>query len=84
MPETATEPTVLLTPFEAVRIAAGYPMRVMTADGGEAWVRLATPDEILAANARGLEWHRERGLDCPPPMTRADAERLTTPIGGPS
>jgi hypothetical protein len=79
-----TDTTVLLTPFEALRIASGHPMRVATAGGGEVLARLATPDEILAANARGLTWHRERGLRCPPPMTRAEAERLTTPIGGPT
>jgi hypothetical protein len=59
-------------------------MRVGTADGGDILARLSTPDELLAANTRGREWHQERGLECPPPMTRADAERLTTPIGWPS
>ena len=73
-------PVVLLTNDDVVRILAGSAMGCETADGQKVTVRLMTPDEFLAANAKGRKWMEDNGLRAPEPATRADAERITAPF----
>jgi hypothetical protein len=71
------EPEILATAFELVNIAQGHPTALATVDGSTVvTVRLYTPDELMAANRRACE----RYPGGPPPMSEADAYRLTRPL----
>lgn len=76
-------PIVIATTFELLRIADGHPMMLGTLDGQEVCMKLASAEEFLEAQRRGIEHLRGLGIDRdsgPPPSTYAEAEELTRPI----
>ncbi len=72
-------PLVLMTPIEAMRVAAGRPMTCNDADGSAVRVRLFTADELLAENRRARAALIAGGTlpaDLPMPMTEVQARMI--------
>jgi hypothetical protein len=75
-------PQVLVSNFELVRILGGHPNVVggLPGTGAQYLVRLFTAEELMAVNVAALAKSFPDGGG-PAPMTWAQAERLTAPIG---
>lgn len=76
--------TVRLTRHDLLSVLTGDPMMCSDDAGAEVAVRMFRPEELLlaahesrAALAERMGWSEE---DMPPPMTRAQAERLTETV----
>lgn len=81
MEGTTDKPTVIVTLDEIARVMGGSTMSVSTVDGSQqVLLRLATVDEFLDTVRRGHKWFEDNGLDHPPLPTRAQVQRLVTPV----
>lgn len=66
---------------ELLRAATGNPIRVRTLDGGDALLRLATPDEIQQFEREARAKLAEQGIVVDaPPMSDERARELTVPL----
>lgn len=69
--------------FDLLRVLEGHELAVETTDGEEVFLRLYTPEELLARNAASRAEQAEYDphfLEVVPAMTRQQAEKLTRPI----
>jgi len=79
-----TDIEVVMTPFEFLRVASGYPNTTQDSTGRTVVIRLYTVDEFMAANRKSVDESlghlsqedRENFYY----VTRADAIKLTKPL----
>jgi hypothetical protein len=73
-------PVVLMIAHDLLRVASGHPMIVSTVGGGEALVRLPSPEELLELSERAGRHLAAKGLPRGPGMSRVQAEELAQPL----
>lgn len=70
---------VAVTSHELISAITGDPIMTSTMDGTKVLLRLMSADEFMQANRRAIA-ELFPGGGGPEPCTRAQAERLTTPL----